>query len=190
MDPILDIKFSMYFPSSRGLSYQVLDSILSEIAKTVRKIERKELDFFLRKFSDAQLPQVTRDAIEFRFRQIDVRRHLTISSVRSGSIELTILAAGTAYWVIDKTLGETLKDAWKSSELNRQLIDLLRIRLFQRRNLLDYQFKDQRFKMPEGTQIDWRRSDEIITMTVTTSGEADPIPTTREMFTERRAGDA
>lgn len=53
---------------------------------------------------------------------------LNIGNASQGSIVLGGLAAAAAYWVIGKTLGETLKEAWKKSELHKKIMKFLLMR--------------------------------------------------------------
>jgi hypothetical protein len=59
---------------------------------------------------------------------------LTIDHAGDGSIVLEAIAiGGLAYWIIENTVGESFKEAWKRSDLHMKLQDLFLARLSWRR---------------------------------------------------------
>jgi len=69
-----------------------------------------------------EIPQVAVDAALFRLvNGEDTRSATRIQAVSQGSVTVIIAGTALAYWVLDKTIGETLKDAWKNSGLHRRL---------------------------------------------------------------------
>lgn len=67
-----------------------------------------------------QLPQVAFDAAEHRMKK-HKRSSVLISAVDKGSIEIVIFVTGLAMWILEKTLGETMKEAWLESDSNKKL---------------------------------------------------------------------
>lgn len=73
------------------------------------------------------LPEISRidlDAMRYRMDQ-NWGRTLQLEDVYTGSIILSGLAAGLAYWVVDQTLSESLQDGWPGSELRGRIRDHL-----------------------------------------------------------------
>ncbi|MBA3596226.1 MAG: hypothetical protein H0W40_02455 [Methylibium sp.] len=64
--------------------------------------------------------------MRYRFLELDRDRALIIEYGGRGSLLLFGAAAGFAYWVVDKTLGETFKQAWVESEAHSRLKDFLK----------------------------------------------------------------
>ena len=151
MDAELDIYIEIRFVGRAGVSYQVIDRTVSGVTWAIARVEQEELDAILKHFSE--WPSIARDAIRYRFSQVEQRRLLNIEAARTGSIVLSAAAVGLAYWVVDKTLGETLKGAWKDSDLDRDLQQFLRKRVFKKRHRLTRYLHQQRFDMdsPIGT---------------------------------------
>jgi hypothetical protein len=57
-----------------------------------------------------ELEQHTRDPIIFK-----------LSAVEKGSLGFFVGVTALAYWLLDKTLGETVKDAWKATQLHDRI---------------------------------------------------------------------
>ena len=53
---------------------------------------------------------------------------LMLSEAHTGSVVLIGLIAGLSYWILDKTLGETLTAAWTDSDLHRRILTTLKRR--------------------------------------------------------------
>lgn len=71
-----------------------------------------------------QLPQVAFDAAEHRMKK-HKKSSILISGVDKGSIEIAIAATGLSIWILQQTLGETLKEAWLESDTHKKLKSFL-----------------------------------------------------------------
>lgn len=183
MENILDIKCTVNFGGSDGVTYEVLDSVLLSICKDVHNYERKELNLYLKFLTKNNVNKVTQDAIEHRFSKIDKRRSISVVEARTGSIEVALTLAAVAYWVVDKTLGETLKEAWLTSELHFKLVNFLKERTIERKNQMEKQEDLVFLKKVDGVQISYKKEQDKLTVDVTTQPEAAPIPGVKEIFT-------
>ena len=191
MNEELDTCIEVRFVGDRGVSYRTIDKTLSAVAWTIERIEREELEAVLHHFSD--LPSVARDAMRYRFEQVEQSRLVNIEKARTGSVVLTAAAAGLAYWVVDKTLGETLKEAWKGSEPDRELQAFLRQRVFRKRQRMTRYLQQQRFDMdsPVSTAaLTQRDSSPVIAITVRESAVDAAVPKPSAVKREGRQGDA
>ena len=195
MTPELDAEVTLYFSNHRGVTYEALDTVLSYIAKAVRKLEKKDFELYVQSLRTSGVPEVTIDAARFRFDKLDYRRFVTVTKASTGSIELLILMAGAAYWVIDKTLGETLKDAWKQSPAHAKLVVILTNRIKPRNAELAEALRPRRLTLTDGMTVSSSDAQDAqaplkITFTAAVGSPAEPIPPSSELIGERRAGDA
>jgi hypothetical protein len=50
---------------------------------------------------------------------------ILIRSTRPGSLVISVTVAGVAMWVLEKTLGKTIEEAWKETEMHKRIKTLL-----------------------------------------------------------------
>lgn len=75
--------------------------------------------------SSLDITNVVKDASLERLRQHKNNR-LLLTEAKTGSIEIFALVAGVSYYILDKTLGETLKDSYVNSYLHKELKEFFR----------------------------------------------------------------
>lgn len=98
---------------------QVLESLETSLYSS----DRKDIEQVSKEFEE--ISNVIRDACLERLRQFRHRR-LLITEAKTGSIEIIGLVAAVTYYLIDKTVGETLKDTFKESDLNKRIKNYFR----------------------------------------------------------------
>jgi len=101
-------------------SAELLSTIINMVEETVFQTEYTDLIAALEELPE--IPSVVRDAAIVRIDRYQ-GRSLQIEDATSGSIILIGAVAGLAYWILDKTLGETFKEAWVETPLHRKLKD-------------------------------------------------------------------
>ena len=70
-----------------------------------------------------EVPLVVIDAMRFRLNGLKGKL-LHIEHAANGSIILGGIVAAAALWLLENTLGETLKDAWKESDMHKKVLAL------------------------------------------------------------------
>jgi hypothetical protein len=194
MTPGLDTEVTLYFSNHQGVSYEVLDSVLSYMARAVRRLEKNDFELCVEILRDYNVPEVTIDAARFRFENLDYRRFITITKASTGSIELIIALAGAAYWIVDKTLGETLKDAWKQTSAHEKLVVILSNKMKARKVEIAEALRPHRLPSTQGLTITSSHSQDAqaplqIIFTIERGSPAEPIPPLSELIDERRVND-
>jgi len=154
----LDIAIEVRFLSDLGVPAGLVNDIIREIAWAVREAEQEELDAIFENFSE--LPPLVRDAMRYRFEQIERDHALNIEYGGRGSLLLFATAAGLAYWVADKTLGETVREAWVESALHARLKDFLKSRVLHKRDRLLERLPGARYRPPGVTEVMVRTENE------------------------------
>lgn len=103
-----------------------LIQILKAVEKAVFSVELQELRGVRSAFP--MLSVVALDAAEFRLSQVRGRA-MAYSNAKEGSIVLIGAIGGLSYFILDKTLGQTISEAWAESDANKKLKDFLKKRL-------------------------------------------------------------
>lgn len=129
----VDLSIEVKFESVGGVPAEVLSAVLDLIARAVWRVEEEELEAFVKQ-SDA--PPALHDAMRYRLREVRPGMSFHVEAASTGSIILAGAAAGLAYWIADKTLGETLKQAWVESPAHTALKDFFNTRLLRKKVLL------------------------------------------------------
>ena len=112
-----------------AVSTESLVAILNALEKAAYQTETTELRQLRRSFPS--LPDVAVDAAAYRL-QKEKGRVVHYSNADDGSIILIGAVAGLSYWILDKTLGQTISAAWAESESHDNLKAFLKRRRLSR----------------------------------------------------------
>lgn len=82
--------------------------------------------------SGLEIPPLVFDLAEQRIKEYR-RSSVLVQSVTPGSVVLSVVVSGLAIWVLDKTIGETLKHAWLETDGHRRLKEYLSTRIGRRK---------------------------------------------------------
>jgi len=107
----------------QGLSAEALSRSLRRVRDAVIDAEEQELSRYVAELDLDETPLSRRELADLlRNRMAPYKgRSLVITEVGSGSIIWIGLVGAVVLWIVDRTLGETMKEAWKESRLHRQL---------------------------------------------------------------------
>lgn len=90
--------------------------------QAIFELELSELEFLKQEFKE--IPEYIYDAAILRLYRKSGSAFL-VKEAQSGSIILGGIAAGLAIWLLNQTIGETVKEAWLESESHTRLKNLL-----------------------------------------------------------------
>ncbi len=135
------------------------------------------------------LPNVALDAAEHRIKTFK-KSSVNIRAVKKGSIEFAIVATGLTVWILQQTLGETLKQSWLESNMHKKLKNFLTKDRFNKvERLREDSRKRLSSKLPCEVGVDHQRSrndeqdeGEIITLQVKIFPERKYPPRRGELF--------
>ena len=139
----LDIKIELHFLTDKGVPSDLLISMLRKVSSAIRRAEERELESVLDNFQD--WPDVQSDAMKYRFDSRESNSGFNIVYGGKGSLLLFGVASGLAYWVADKTLGETVKEAWVESDSHAKLKSFLKARVLTKRSEIADQIRGDRY---------------------------------------------
>ena len=123
MDSVSDIRVELSFLESSRFPAQIVLGTIEAVSRAVDRVEAEDIEALSDAFAD-EIPAAVFDAMRYRSRQYH-NRSLSFDDASSGSVVLIGMAAGLAYWLLDKTLGETVNQAWKESELHTRIKEFL-----------------------------------------------------------------
>ncbi|AMJ97368.1 hypothetical protein AVL55_03835 [Alteromonas macleodii] len=110
----------LYFSGDDAISLAAIEEVTKQLRKMLIEIERKDLKIIRKKFPEipfAVLKKVSGDMDEY----LDDPTLFKVAAVKKGSLGLYLSLTALCYWLLDKTLGETVKDAWIQTSLHRRL---------------------------------------------------------------------
>ena len=142
--------------------------------------EREELEELL-VFLDKDSHRVRSAAISEISRLRD-GASINVRTASKGSIVIEILVVGLAIWALDKTLGKTVEDAWTKSDLHRQLVDLLSVRVFKKRDAIARQLEFTYSKKRLTQRIERPEDRPELIVVIAPTDKSKPLPTPSEQF--------
>lgn len=114
------MKIYLHFTGSGSVPFGTIESVIKEIQGIV--IAQEELE--LRRLRK-EIPEVPASAITAAIAQLErpniQYQAVRVSAVKPGSLGLWIALTAFGWWVLENTLGETLKDAWKESATHEKV---------------------------------------------------------------------
>jgi hypothetical protein len=118
-----NINFVFYHPHLSQISDRTLRSLLKKISAIAREIQSHEV-LFLINTSDASPSekQSMRDRLNGPLKHIPA---YYLQNLERGSIELTITLTAVGIWLLQQTIGESIKESWLKSKMHKMLVNYL-----------------------------------------------------------------
>jgi hypothetical protein len=173
------LELEIVFLNTTAVPAHVLVSVLENLNRLLHNVEQQELHEL-----EAQMPEVPSaifDAV--RYRMNSDYSELDVTAVRSGSLVLAGVAVAAGIWLLEATLGETFKEAWKETSAHKRLKELLGRRIAWRASkVVDGAAKTtlpDRFATMSARE-ERRGSVAVIVITVVLGPEGHPLSTVAE----------
>ena len=128
----LDIKIELHFMTDNGVPSHLLIWMINRVSQAIAYAEEQEFESILNEFG--HWSSLKHDAMRYRFNRHNRDSLFNIEYGGKGSLLLIGVASALAYWVADKTIGETVKDAWIESDGHAKLKEFLKTRVFAKRS--------------------------------------------------------
>ncbi|WP_233009521.1 hypothetical protein [Rheinheimera faecalis] len=118
-----NVNFVFYHPHLDPISDRTLRALLKKISTILREIQYQEV-FHLINISDISPSekQSMRDRVKGPINHIDA---YYLQKLEKGSIEITISLTAFGIWLLQQTIGESIKEAWLKSEMHKNLVSYL-----------------------------------------------------------------
>jgi hypothetical protein len=120
-----DIAIIVKFTDATNFPAALITGVINTIERVVFEVEREDLEDLIDIIENTQaIESIVADASRHRISAYRGQSVL-VESARGGSIELICVAGALAYWILDRTIGETIKEAWRESSAHRRLKEFL-----------------------------------------------------------------
>lgn len=143
MEEPSEITIRIHFEGGEAFPSSFVSQSLDVVEDEVFRLEYDELEEIFKELDG--VPQVVKDACYHRIQRYKGNSFL-LSSTSTGSIIVAGAVVALAYWLVKNTIGETIKDAYKESELHEKLKALLLRRMFPRSKELAFRLNQRLFK--------------------------------------------
>lgn len=181
----LDIKIELHFLTDKGVTSHQLSYVIERVSQAIYDAEKDELSSIVDRFDG--WPNVQFDAMRYRFEQRYRPSLFNIEYGGKGSLLLFGVAAGFAYWVADKTLGETVREAWIESDSHAKLKEFLKSRVFTKRGAIADSLRDRyHYRIEPIISVDELDNPPRIVVKIAPYND-ERIPTPSEIAAERDA---
>lgn len=118
-----DLKLVIYHPSLDLISDRTIRFLLKKTSSLAREIQAHEVFYLINTSQlDASEKQSIRDRIRRDLNHIPA---YYVEKIEKGSIELTITVTAFALWLLQTTVGQSLADAWKTTNFHKHLVKYL-----------------------------------------------------------------
>jgi hypothetical protein len=121
----IDVSVVLRYGDEAGVPLDYVNVALNALDAVAYAQELEDFKVVRRHVDELDIPPVVMDAVESRLRAHKGQSLLRVQSVSQGSLELTVSLGGLFIWLLDKTLGETIKQAWTQTLLHEKLKELL-----------------------------------------------------------------
>jgi hypothetical protein len=138
-----EISVRVRLRGAEALPAAFIASSIAIVENEVFQSEYDEVDIIFGEIGD--LPAVIRDACHHRIRQYE-GNSLLFQDAAKGSLLLLGVGSALAYWIVENTVGESLKDAYKESGLHSRLKSLFLSRLGGRGKELSQRLNNRLFQ--------------------------------------------
>jgi hypothetical protein len=189
MENGIDIHIELHFIQATAFPAQLLLGVIEATERAIARVERYEIDEFQKLLPD--IPAPIFDAMRYRAEHLNGRA-LNFQGAASGSIILFGTAAGLSYWLLDKTLGETVSETWRESDMHVRLKKILHARIGTKAKRIAEDIGPSRWSRSEVTTdviTEVKDGNPTIKVVVYPGPELLPIPKQSEVL-ERREADA
>lgn len=114
------MKLYLHFYGTAHVSLAAIGEITDKVRTALIDIEKREL----RRVRQA-IPEIPSAAITSAIKAVDSHASdsnlFQLQSVRQGSVGIYIAVTALAYWILDKTLADTVSEAWRETKMHQRL---------------------------------------------------------------------
>lgn len=115
------IRIKLRLENIQGVSDRTARTLLKDLSRVSRRAQMREIEAIMRAAKlDRALKQSIRDRL---IDELADAPAYYLQHARAGSIEIVVVVGAVGIWLLQNTLGETFKDAWKETEFHNAVID-------------------------------------------------------------------
>lgn len=118
-----DIRIVIHLRGEDGyINPKYLVQTFDNIEESLYASDRRDIELATK---EIEISDLIRDACLERLRQFRHRR-LVLVDAKSGSLEFVALVAGVSYWLLEKTLSQSITEGYKGSQTHERLKNYFR----------------------------------------------------------------
>jgi hypothetical protein len=118
-----NIRIIVYHPNLDLLSDRTLRQLLKKLSSLGREIQTQEV---LTLVNDSSLSWPEKQSIRDRITpQLSHISAYYVEELYKDSLEVTLTFTAAALWLLQNTIGESVKEAWKKTEWHEMIVDYL-----------------------------------------------------------------
>jgi hypothetical protein len=114
------MKIHLYFAGKDTVPFEVFREVIEEVRKIVAEIERSEVARIRHDIPELPAKSV-KDALGLFDQKGADTKLLRVSAVKPGSLELVVVLTAFGYWLLQQTVGDSLTEAWRETEMNEKM---------------------------------------------------------------------
>jgi len=118
-----NLKLNFYHPDLDVISDRTLRSLLKKISTIAKEIQYQEVLYIINQ-SQASGPekQSLRDRLKGPLHHNEA---YYVEKIERGSLTITVIVSSVGVWLLQQTIGESIKEAWLQSEMHKSLVGYL-----------------------------------------------------------------
>jgi hypothetical protein len=119
----VEVKVDFYYPDLEFISDRTFRESLKLASRTIHQIHLGEIDHLI---ATSELANRAKQSLRDRLRgKTDHLPNYYVESVNRGSLEIAVTLTGFGIWLLQSTIGETVKEAWTRTQFHRHLARFL-----------------------------------------------------------------
>lgn len=181
-----DLYVELRFQGAESFPAQLILGAIEATERAIARSETEDIDALQNEFKD--LPAPIFDAMRYRIGEL-TGRALNFNHASSGSLILGGVAAALSFWLLDKTLGETVKQAWESSDLHGDMKGFLETRLRRKAERIARDVRPSRWSKSDAeveTFVEIKDRGMTIVVLVTPGPALAPLPIASQVMHAQR----
>ncbi len=119
----MEVRVEVYLPKLEHLSDRTLGKLLSLVGRVIRRVTRNETAHLV---DQMDLSSSERQSLRDRLKpELESTTAYYFDEVQRGSITLSLTLAATGIYLLKKTIGASVSEAWKKGRIHEFLVDIL-----------------------------------------------------------------
>lgn len=119
----MEVRIRFYFPDLRFISDRTFRETLKFASQRIHAIHRQEIDHIIDLF---ELTDRQRQSIRDRLSHtIDHIPNYYIETIERGSLTIAMVLSASVYFLLQKTMGKTIEEAWTKTNFHHRLVQYL-----------------------------------------------------------------
>lgn len=118
-----NLKLNFYHPDLDIISDRTLRSLLKKISTIAKEIQYQEVFYIV---NQSQASGSEKQSLRDRLKgPLHHNEAYYVEKIERGSLTITVIVSSAGIWLLQQTIGESIKEAWLQSEMHKNLVAYL-----------------------------------------------------------------